>query len=231
MGDSEKLEGTGDARYSFATHASHLDGFIDEVASSGPIVLVLHDWGSALGFDWARRNADRVAGIAYMESICGPVDLEDWPAGGRDIFGAMRTPELGEELVLEKNVFVERILPSSILRKLTDEEMDEYRRPFRQPGEDRRPTLSWPRELPFGGNPSDVHEIVSDYSTWMASNDLPKLYVHATPGFMSAVWSDLCRTWPNQTEVDVAGIHFVQEDSAEVIGTALAHWLKELSPE
>lgn len=189
------------------------------------MTLVVHDWGSALGFDWACSHSDRMRAIAYTESICGPLSLDEWPAGGQEIFAALREEGTGEQLALEKNVFVERILPSSVVRELTADEMAEYRRPFADPGEDRRPTLTWPRQIPFDGAPADVASIVRTYSDWLAGSPLPKLYLHAVPGFMSTVFANACRSWPNQTEVVVKGIHFVQEDSPDAIGTALADWL------
>ena len=223
MGDSEKLPGEGDGRYRFVRHRVFLDGFLDALGVDGRVTLVVHDWGSALGFDWANRHRDAVRGIAYMEAICGVPRLEDWPEGGRDIFAAMRGPA-GESICLDRNVFVERILPSSVLRELSDDAMEHYRAPFRDPGEDRRPTLTWPRQIPFDGEPADVAEIVASYVAWLRGSDVPKLYVHAEPGFLSQVFAGECRTWANQTEVAVPGIHFVQEDAPDEIGRALADW-------
>jgi len=228
MGDSDKIPGEGDDRYSFTTHARFLDGFLKAVGATESVTLVVHDWGSALGFDWAARNESSVRGIAYMEAICAPLSIDDWPSEGRSLFEAMRQPEVGEDLVLTKNAFVERLLPASVLRDLTEEEMAEYRRPFATKGEDRRPTLAWPRQLPFDGEPSDVASIVASYSTWMVKTGVPKLYVHAEPGFMSRVFADTCRTWPNQTEITANGIHFVQEDSPDIIGRGIADWMSRL---
>ena len=186
---------------------------------------MVHDWGSALGFDWANRHRDRVAGIAYMEAIVQPLSWGDWPDAARDIFQAFRSPA-GEEIVLEKNFFVEGVLPSAVLRDLTADEMDEYRRPFTAAGETRRPTLTWPREIPIDGDPADVVEIVDAYGQWLASSDVPKLFVNAEPGaILTGPQRDFCRTWPNQTEVTVAGNHVIQEDSPHEIGRAIAAWL------
>ena len=193
------------------------------------MTLVIHDWGSGLGFDWANRHRDAVRGIAYMEAIVRPVTWDDWPEDARTIFQAMRS-DAGESIVLEKNVFVERILPSSVIRDLTDEEMAVYRAPFDTPGEDRRPTLTWPREIPIDGQPADMHQIVSEYGQWLASSDVPKLFVNADPGsILTGPQREFCRSWPNQTEVSVPGIHFVQEDSGDQIGRAVAEWLDGLA--
>ena len=187
-----------------------------------------HDWGGALGMNWANRHRDRVRGIAYMETFVAPVAWDDWPDAARGVFQAMRS-EAGEELVLEKNVFVERILPGSVLRDLTDVEMTVYRRPFTQAGENRRPTLVWPREIPMEGEPADVVALVEDYAAWLSSCDLPKLFINAEPGaILVGRQRELCRGWPNQTEVTVAGNHFLQEDSPRAIGQAIAAFVRGL---
>ena len=230
MGDSEKLEPGGPDRYTFAEHRRFLDGFLAEtgVEDAGGAVFVVHDWGSALGFDWARRHPDRVGGVAYMEAIVRPVTWDDWPDVARKIFQAMRSPA-GEELVLEKNIFVERILPGAVLRPLSDEVMAEYRRPFAEAGEARRPTLTWPRQIPIDGEPADVVEVVEAYGDWLAAGDLPKLFVNAEPGsILTGRQRDYCRSWPNQQEVTVPGNHFVPEDSPDEIGRAVAGWIATL---
>jgi len=189
---------------------------------------VLHDWGSALGFDWANQHRDRVQGIAYMEAIAAPLLWSDVPLDKQPIFQGLRSPA-GEDLILEQNLFVEGNLPNSVLRALSDEEMNHYRRPFRNPGEDRRPTLSFPRGLPIGGEPADVVAIVEDYSSWLAGSDVPKLFINAEPGsLINDRVRALVRTWPNQTETTVAGIHFIQEDSPDQIGTAIADFVRRL---
>jgi len=228
MGDSEKLPDTGPQSYTLAEHQDYVDAFLSAVLPDEPVTLVVHDWGSALGFDWARRNPVRVRvrGIAYMEAIVRPMAMAEWSAAG--IFGRMRSDD-GEALVLEGNVFVEKILPRSILRSLTDEEMAEYRRPFLTAGEDRRPTLSWPRQMPLDGYPAGVVQVVQQYGEWLAASDLPKLFVNAEPGaILTGDMREFCRTWPNQTEVTVDGIHFIQEDSPQEIAQAISAWLAEL---
>ena len=226
-GDSGKLTDPGPDRYTFVEHRRYLDGVLDALDLGDDVTLVIHDWGSALGFDWARRHADRVSGICYMESICGPASFADWPEGGRRVFEGFRSAA-GEEMVLTKNVFIERVLPGSVIRDLTEEEMAVYRAPFAEPGESRRPTLTWPRQIPFDGQPAEVHEIVQAYADWLpTTDDLPKLYLHAEPGFLAQVYAERCRTWPNQTETTVPGIHFVQEDAPDEIGAALREWLLE----
>lgn len=224
MGESGQAAG---GEYTFAEHARHLDAWFDALHVSD-VVLVGHDWGGALGFDWARRNPDRVRGLAYMETIVRPVTWDDWPDAARRIFQAMRSAA-GEELVLEKNVFVERILPASILRTLEPEEMEAYRRPFVEPGEKRRPTLTWPRQIPIEGEPADVAERVAAYGRWLESSPVPKLFVNADPGsILTGRQRDYCRTWPNQREVTVRGSHFIQEDSPAEIGRAIATFVSEL---
>jgi haloalkane dehalogenase len=224
-GDSDKLDPSGPGSYRFVEHRRYLDGLLDQLDLGDDVTFVVHDWGSALGFDWANRHRDRVAGIAYMEAIVAPVTWDDWPDNARDIFQAFRSPA-GEEVVLEKNVFVELVLPSAIMRTLAPAEMDEYRRPFAEPGEARRPTLTWPREIPIEGEPADVVGIVESYGAWLSSSDLPTLFVNAEPGaILTGTPREFSRSWPNQTEVTVAGSHYVQEDSPGEIGTAIARWL------
>jgi haloalkane dehalogenase len=224
MGDSEPLDGVGEGSYRFVEHREYLDALLEQLDLGDNVTFVVHDWGSALGFDWAFRNPDRVAGIAYMEAIVRAMTWDDWPVAARSIFEAFRSAA-GEEVVLDKNVFVERVLPGSIIRDLDKSEMAEYRRPFLEPGECRRPTLTWPREIPLGGEPADVTQIVSRYADWMSTARLPKLFINADPGtILTGPQREFCRSWPNQTEVTVAGIHFIQEDSPDEIGTAIAAW-------
>jgi haloalkane dehalogenase len=226
MGDSDKLSPSGPDRYGYAEQRDYLFALWDSLALGDRVVLVIHDWGSALGFEWARRNPERVAGIAYMEAIVAPLTWADWPERARGAFQGFRS-DGGEDMILAKNMFVERILPGSILRKLSDDEMAEYRRPFARPGEDRRPTLSWPRQIPVEGAPADVVAVVDDYSRWLAGSEIPKLFVNADPGsILIGRQRELCRRWPNQTEVTVKGLHFIQEDSPDEIGQALAAFVR-----
>ena len=228
MGDSDKLDNPGPESYRFVEHRAYLDAWIEAVGVTDNVTLVIHDWGSALGFDWARRNADRVKAIAYMEGIVRPVLWEEWNQQSRPVFEGFRS-EAGEAMVLRKNVFVEKVLPGSVLRGLTEAEMTVYCRPFLTPGEDRRPTLSWPRQIPLAGEPREVVDIVQEYADWMATNDLPKLFVNAEPGaILVGAQREFCRGWKNQTEVTVRGSHFIQEDSPTEIGEALHAWLSAL---
>ncbi len=193
------------------------------------VFLVIHDWGSALGFHWAHRNPDRVKGIAYMEAIVRPISgWDEWAEPGRKIFQAMRSPA-GEEIILEKNVFVERILPTSVIRPLREEEMARYRARYTEPGESRRPTLTWPRQIPIAGEPADVHEIVDSYAEWLAQSDsLPKLFVNAEPGIiLIGPQREFARSWPNQEETSVQGLHFIQEDSPAEIGQAVVKFVAD----
>ena len=227
MGDSGKAPA---GSYRFVDHARYLDAWFDAAGIERGVTLVMHDWGSALGFHWARRHPERVRGLVYMEALVRPVTWEEWPDSARKIFQAMRSPA-GEEMVLVKNVFVERILPASVLRGLTDEEMAVYRRPYREPGESRRPTLTWPREIPIGGEPPDVVAIVDAYARWLAQSDIPKLFVNADPGtILTGPQREFCRRWPNQQEVTVRGSHFIQEDSAADIGQAIAAFVARITP-
>ena len=225
MGDSEKLERSGPDAYRFVEHRRYFDAAMEALGVRENVTLVLHDWGSALGFDWANRHRDAVKAIAYMEGIVRPLNWNEWPENSRKIFEGFRSPA-GEAMVLEKNVFVERVLPGSVLRKLSETELSVYRRPFAEAGEARRPTLSWPRQLPIEAEPADVVQIVQDYADWMASNEIPKLFINAEPGaILVGAQREFCRGWKNQKEVTVAGNHFIQEDSPHEMGQAISHWL------
>ncbi len=229
MGDSDPLPNSGPDRYRFVEHRHYLDGFIEELGIGDKLVMVVHDWGSALGFDWACRHEDAVRGIAYMEGVVRPVAWDEWPEASRRVFQGFRS-SAGEEMILEKNIFVERVLPGSVLRDLRKEEMAVYRRPFAEPGESRRPTLTWPRQIPVGGEPADVCEIVKTYSKWLSGCEIPKLFINADPGaILIGAQREFCRGWKNQTETTVSGVHFIQEDSPHEIGEAVASWFSELS--
>ena len=211
--------------YRFIDHAKYLDAWFDAVGLEEKVILVGHDWGSALAFHWANRHRDRVAGIVYMEAIVQSLTWEQWPSAARRIFEGFRS-DSGEAMILDNNIFVERVLPGSVMRDLTEQEMEVYRRPFMEPGESRRPTLTWPREIPLDGQPADVVSIVDDYSVCLSESDLPKLFVNADPGaILTGSQREFCRTWPNQTEVTVKGVHFIQEDSPDEIGHAITQWI------
>lgn len=229
MGDSEKLDDPGPDSYRYVEHRDFLFSAWESLGICDNVTLVIHDWGSALGFDWACQNPDAVCGIAYMEAVVAPVTWDAWPKEATRVFQGFRS-DAGESMVLDKNVFVERVLPGSVLRGLTEEEMAVYRRPFLHPGEDRRPTLTWPRQIPIDGEPADVCDIVANYSRWMGENEIPKLFVNAEPGaILTGPQRDLCRTWKNQKEVTVPGSHFIQEDSPNEIGAAIADWRQGLA--
>lgn len=221
MGDSEKLPSTSDAAYSFFEHQRYLDGFLEGLRLEQPALLVVHDWGSALGFDWLRRHPSGARGIAYMEAIVGVREWDAMPQQARELFQALRSPA-GDQLVLEENMFVERLMPGSILRTLLAEEHAEYVRPFAQPGEGRRPTLAWPRQLPIAGQPREICELVERYVAFLARAQLPKLFINAEPGrLLVGAMRDICRRFPNQREVTVRGLHYIQEDSPAEIAAAL----------
>jgi haloalkane dehalogenase len=228
MGDSEKLPNSGPGSYTFVEHRRYLDALLEELNMNEQVTLVLHDWGSALGFDWANRHRNAVKGIAYMEAIVRPRTWNDWGGAALGMFHALRS-DAGEQLILEHNFFVEAIVPRSILRGLTDEEMAHYRRPFAEPGEGRRPTLTWPRQIPVEGEPAYVTEIVSSYAQWLVNSTVPKLFVNGEPGAaLTGVLREFCRSWPVQTEITVRGLHFLQEDSPDEIGQAIVDWMKAL---
>jgi haloalkane dehalogenase len=229
MGDSDKLPNSGPGSYRFVEHRRYLDALLEALEVHERVTLVVHDWGSALGFDWANRHRAAVKGIAYMEAIVRPQTWDHWDnlgPGLRSILQALRS-EAGEAMILRDNLFVERVLPAGILRTLSIEEMAAYRRPFAEPGEGRRPTLTWPRQIPIEGEPADVTAIAAAYADWLATSGVPKLFVKGEPGAIlaSAAMVDFVRGWPAQAEVTVAGVHFLQEDSPDEIGRAIAGWM------
>jgi haloalkane dehalogenase len=230
MGDSDKLPDSGPRSYRFVEHRRYLDALLDALDVRESVTLVLHDWGSALGFDWANRHRVAVKGIAFMEAIVAPQGRDHWDKMGmRSALDALRS-DAGEEMVLQNNYFIEEILPNAIQRTLTDAEMAEYRRPFAESGEGRRPTLTWPREIPIAGEPADVTAIAAEYAEWLGQTDVPKLFLKVEPGAILAneTLVNLVRGWPQLTERTVAGIHFVQEDSPDEIGQAIADWMSAL---
>jgi haloalkane dehalogenase len=227
MGDSEKLPNSSADSYTFIENRRYLDRFFDALGLTKRMTLVVHDWGSALGFDWAKRNPNAVKGIVHMEAIVATMNWEDIPARAQSRFRRVRSDE-GEELVLQQNIFIEQSIVKGTMRSYADAEIAEYRRPFLQPGEGRRPMLTWPRQLPIGGEPSDVVDIVDAYAEWLSTSAIPKLYIRAEPGTHSQKMIEQVRTWPNQQEVTVQGIHYPQEDSPEEIGVSIAAWLHGL---
>lgn len=228
MGDSEKLDASGPGRYTFNEHRNYLDELLYQLDVTDNIIFVIHDWGSALGFDWCCRHQEAIQGIAYMEAIVKPLSWDEWPENARGIFQGFRS-EAGEEMILEKNLFIEAVLPNSIIRDLTEEEMAVYRAPFEAPGEDRRPTLTWPRQIPIEGEPVEVVEVVEAYGRYLSQSQVPKLLVNADPGsILAGPVLDYCRTWPNQSEVTVKGLHFIQEDSGDDIGKAVSDFVADI---
>jgi haloalkane dehalogenase len=229
MGDSDKLPDSGPGRYSFHEHQQYLYALLEALRIHEDVVLVLHDWGSALGLCWAQQNPGRVRGIAYMEAIVEPPGAPTPAPAPGSFFAKLRSAE-GEQFVLAENGFVERVVGALDLY-LTDVDAFEYRRPFLPPGESRRPTLTWPRELPLGGEPAPMYQLVRGYSDWLVhGNAIAKLFVRADPGALLASAESLqfVRRARNQVEVLVYGPHFVQEISPNAIGRALARWISSL---
>lgn len=227
MGDSQKLTDSGPGSYTFVEHRRYLDALLEALGAHERVTFVVHDWGSALGFDWARRHPGAVKGIAYMEAIVKPYTWSEYAEPARKTFQALRSPA-GEQSVLEQNSFIEFNLPAGVQRRLSEAEMQHYRQPFAEPGESRRPTLSWPRQLPIDGDPADVTEIVTAYGEWLSHSDVPKLYIQGDPGRLQPSQHAFCRSWPAQSEVIVPGLHNIQEDSPDEIGQAIAGWLRQL---
>lgn len=228
MGDSDKLPGEGDARYGWDVHYAHLCALWDQLDLGDRIIVVIHDWGSSLGFQWIMDHADRIAGVVYMEAIATPMTWEHWPEGARSIFQGFRSAA-GEKLILDRNLFIEGVLPGSVIRRMSDTEMDEYRRPFLIPGEDRRPMLTWPRHIPIDGEPPAIVERARAYGAFMQTSAIPKLFINADPGsILVGPARDYCRTWANQREVTVPGLHFIQEDSPAEIAAEIRNFVAEI---
>ena len=229
MGDSEKLEGTDNPDYQYHGQYKYLSNLLDSLDLGNEVNLVIHDWGSAMGFQYARENSDRIKSITFMEAIVAPLSWDDWPENARNIFQLMRS-EAGEELVLEKNIFVERILLNDSAEGFSEEEKAEYIRPFKKVGEDRRPTLTWPRQIPVDGEPQAVIDEVIKNGEFHKDSNIPKLFINADPGsILTGKQREFVRSWNNLKETTVKGNHFIQEHSPSEIGEALKNFLQNLS--
>ena len=227
MGDSDKLDDEGENTYSYHVHKKYFNACLSELEIKNDITFVIHDWGSALGFDWAYENQNSIKGICYMEGIVKTISWEDWPKDGKSIFQGFRS-DAGEDLILKKNLFIEAVLPGAVIRDLSETEMNVYRRPFLKEIE-RRPTLDWPRQIPIEHEPQEVYKIVEDYSSWMSINNIPKLFINADPGsILLGKQREFCRKWKNQEEITVKGSHFIQEDSPHDIGKAISSWYQKI---
>src|SRR5215472_10513542 len=227
MGDSQKLPESGPDSYTYLEHRRFLDALLQALGVGERVTFVVQDWGSTLGFDWASRHPDAVKGLAYMEAMVKPYTWSEYPQTARQTFQALRSPA-GDQMVLRHNSFIEFNLPRTVVRPLTEEEMNAYRRPFAEPGEGRRPTLTWPRQLPIEGEPADVTEIVTAYGDWLSQSPVPKLYLQGDPGRLQAGQHEFCSTWPAQSTVVVKGFHHLQEDAPDEIGQAITNWLHQL---
>ncbi len=229
-GDSDKLPvSMGPDRYTFENTFEYIDKLLNKLEINQDITLILHDWGSALGFYWAMKNPEKIKAICYMEAIVSPINWSDWPEQARGIFKGFRSAK-GEDLILKRNMFIEAVLPSSIIRKLAKDEMDEYRKPFLNEN-DRQVTLNWPRQIPIEGEPSHMFRLVTSYAEWISNDgDIPKLFINADPGsILIGNQREFCRGWKNQTEVTVNGLHFIQEDSPHEIGEAISSWMRNIN--
>lgn len=215
-----------DGNYRFFDHRRYLDSWFEEMGLTNDVILIVHDWGSALGFDWARRNPGRVKAIAYMEGIVRPfASWDEWPAATRAFFQGQRS-DRGEDLILRQNLFIEYLLP---LRHISEEAIEVYRRHYRNPGLSRMPMLAWTRDLPIAGEPADVVAIVEDYARWLSASPMPKLFIDAEPaGFLIGAQREFCRSWPNQQTVMVKGAHFLQEEAPDDVGKALARFVADV---
>lgn len=215
-----------DGGYRLVDHQRYLDAWFESLGLTKNVILVVHDWGSALGFDWARRHSDRVKAIVYMEGIVRPfLSWDEWPAVTRAFFQGQRTAA-GEDLILQKNLFIEYLLP---LRGIPKDAIEVYRRHFRNPGPSRQPILTWTRELPIAGEPADVVAIVEDYARFLSTSQIPKLFIDAEPGgFLIGAQREFCRAWPNQETLTVKGAHFLQEEAPDEVGEAIARFVAKV---
>lgn len=229
QGDSDKLDNSGPASYRLREHQTYIDALIDKLQLGDRVTLMMHDWGGALGFTWAYNNKNRIKGLAYTQTLMGDLHWDYWPPHVSDLMRRFKSDE-GEELVLGQNYFVEKILPAMVIRDLPEEVKEEYRRPYRNPGEDRRPTLTWPREIPVEGHPEDVLNTINTYTEWLKTSELPKLFIHCEPEtVLKGHILRTVRTFPNQTELTVSGLHYVHEDSPHQIGKALVAWYEGIN--
>ncbi len=221
MGESDKP----DIDYRYHDQYKYLLGFIDALELTN-ITLVLHDWGSGLGFNFAAQNPDRIKAIAFMEALVQPRTWEDFPPDFRRAFKLMRAPGIGWLMISVANGFIKQMLPQAIVRELSETEKAVYAGPFPTIGS-RKPLLQFPRDVPIDGQPADVHSIISNYSQWLQQTEIPKLFFYASPGaIIDAEVADWVKqSFPNLTSYDMgAGIHFVQEDNPHFIGEKLAEW-------
>lgn len=225
MGKSDKPS----IPYRFVDHVRYVEGFIHKLGLRN-ITLVLHDWGSAIGFHYAMRNEDNVKGLAFMEAIVKPFTWKEFPKEFRIGFRLFRAPFIGWFLIMGLNMYVEKVMPRAIVRDLTDEEKNHYRKPFIRT-HDRKPVRQWPREIPIAGTPEDVHQRVLEYSEKLQRSHLPKILFHGSPGgIMDEKMVEWCvKNLPNLRTVNIgSGIHYLQEDNPHLIGQMLADWYKQL---
>jgi haloalkane dehalogenase len=226
QGDSDKLEGS---MYRLADHQPFTNGLLAALGIEENFTIVTHDWGAQLGLTWASEQKDALKGIVMCQGVIGNFHWDHWPPDVRVLFKRFRSGE-GEELVLQENFFVEKILPAMVVGEVTEEIHNEYRRPYHNPGEDRRPTLTWPREIPIEGEPADTLDIIERNNAWVAESPVPKLFINTEPGaVLVGEHRDMVRSWPNVSEVTVKGLHYCHEDSPDEMGRAIADWYQTLS--
>ncbi len=229
QGDSAKLADSGPQSYTLAEHQTYIDATLEALGVTDNVTFVMHDWGGPLGLTWAQRNPDAIKGLAHCETlVCDHASYDDYPDAVGALLKRLRGPD-GEQLVLEENFFVEKIFTAGVMRDIDAETMAEIRRPYAEAGEARRATLTWPRQIPIAGEPKDVADLVEGLAVWMAENSLPKLFINVAPGQIIFERDlSIIRSWPNQTEVTVRGLHHPQEDSPDDIGAALRDWYTSL---
>jgi haloalkane dehalogenase len=230
QGDSDKLPDSGPGSYTLAEHQVYINGIMEALDINKNVTLVMHDWGGPLGLTWARSHSENIKGLVHCEIVVGNhSSYDDYPDGHGERLKRVRGPD-GEKLVMTDNYFIEKIYMGGVIRNIDDETMAEIRRPYEGPRENRRPTLTWPRQIPIGGKPKDVADLVDDLSFWMAENDIPKLFIRAEPGqILFGRDLEIINSWANQKTVTVAGLHHPQEDSPDDIGIALRNWYKLIS--
>jgi len=217
--------GKPDIDYTFADHYRYMDAFIKELELQN-VILVIHDWGSALGFNYAMQNPDNVKGIVFMEALYQPSSWKNFPSSAYLIFKLFRNPIMGKLMIMNRNFFVEKVLPKFTVRQLTKEEMDHYRQPYPDK-KSRKPLYVWPNQIPIDGKPRETYDVVTQYNKFLQESEIPKLLLWAKPG---AIITEQAVEWIKShfknLEDNYIGksLHYVQEDQPDAIGKAIKSW-------